>query len=318
MFWGMPYMDGIATAPVELSLEAIAQKAALEATPATPGSPYRIPDGCRLRHTFLEWEDESEETVGRERRGARRSRSCPAEKAPEPCKLGCESLLSTRSPTSEAGTAPMEESFAFDGMPTEDASFLHMEPQWHTWPDMETWQEAESWRDAESWRQAESWRDTESWRETTESWRDTENWRETETWQEPEQDESAWAVAEWSEPTSKGREQKGRARGTPTFLVLRGLPFNSTEAEIRSFVENCGVHSDDLSADGGVVLLANAQGRPSGFAEVHLARAADFWQIQQLLHKQNLGGRYVEALEPRPARKPGGGSSRRSGKQWRR
>jgi len=87
---------------------------------------------------------------------------------------------------------------------------------------------------------------------------------------------------------------------------------------VRSFVEKCGVSSDDLSSEGGVVLLANAQGRPSGFAEVHLARAADFWQIQQRLHKQNLGGRYVEALEPRPARKPAGGSSRRSGKQWRR
>jgi len=78
------------------------------------------------------------------------------------------------------------------------------------------------------------------------------------------------------------------------------------------------VGSDDLSSEGGVVLLANAQGRPSGFAEVHLARAADFWQIQQRLHKQNLGGRYVEALEPRPARKTGGGSSSRRQKQWRR
>lgn len=315
MFWGMTPMDGIATPPVSLSSEAIAQKAALE---ASPKSPYRIPDGCLLRNTFLEWEDENEEAMARQRRGARRSRSCPAENTtpPEPCKLGCESSLSTRSPTSEAGTAPMEESFHFDGMPGEDASFLHMEQQWHAWPDPETWQEAESWHDVECWHHAESWRDTENWRDT-ESWRDTENWRETESWQEPEQDESAWTASEWSQ-TSKGREQKGRTRSTPAFLVLRGLPFNSTEAEVRSFVESCGVSSDDLSSDGGVVLLANAQGRPSGFAEVHLARAADFWQIQELLHKQNLGGRYVEALEPRPARKPGGGSSRRSGKQWRR
>jgi len=316
MFWDMSHMNGFDAAPVVpmgLSLEAIAQKAALESTPT---SPYRIPDGCLLRNTFLEWEDErgdvDAESCGRERRGcARRSRSCPAETmtAPDTSKPGSE-MVSTRSPTSEAGTAQMEESFVFDGMPTEDSSFLHMEQQWQAWPDMDSWRDTESWRDVEGWRHTESWRDAESWR-------DTENWRETESWREPEQDESAWAEADWS-PTSKGRDQKGRPRGSPTFLVLRGLPFNSTETEVRSFVESCGVGSDDLSSEGGVVLLANAQGRPSGFAEVHLARAADFWQIQQRLHKQNLGGRYVEALEPRPARKTGGGSSSRRQKQWRR
>lgn len=158
MFWGMPHMDGIATAPVvvmfwgvspmariaaapvALSSAAIAQKAALE---ASPESPYHIPDGWLLRNTFLELEDESDEAAGCERRGGRRSRSCPAETttARESYKLACESLLSTRSPTSEAGT------------PSEDASILDMERQWRTQPDMNT--------DVESWRHMESLRDLE-------------------------------------------------------------------------------------------------------------------------------------------------------------
>lgn len=119
-------------------------------------------------------------------------------------------------------------------------------------------------------------------------------------------DERAEADDEWAAPKA-GRTARPQ-------VVLRGLPFTITEAEVLAFVRNAGVRSEDLVD--GVVLLANAQGRPSGFAEIHLSKNADFWQIRQRLHMQTLGERYIEALPPRPARKA---APRQTGRrQWRR
>lgn len=146
----------------------------------------------------------------------------------------------------------------------------------------------------------------------------------------PEQDEgnwrsqSAWTPqSAWSPPSKNGRN-KGRAlTSSSTSLVLRGLPFNVSEPEILKFVVQAGVNRDDLAPAGGVVLVANFEGRPSGFAEVHLAPGADFWDVRQKLHMQRLGGRYIEALPPRPTRKPGcgpksGGRDRDQRNTWKR
>lgn len=111
---------------------------------------------------------------------------------------------------------------------------------------------------------------------------------------------------------SHGRSNE-RQWSTPTSLMLRGVPVNADESEVLSFVENCGVSHDELAQTRGVVLCANATGRPSGFAEVHLSRGADFWKVRQRLHMQRFfRGRYIIALPPRPARKAVSGVARHS------
>jgi hypothetical protein len=82
-----------------------------------------------------------------------------------------------------------------------------------------------------------------------------------------------------------------------SFLVLRGLPFTVTKEDIISFIQGAGAYQS-LTEDP-VSLLSNRQGRPSGFAEVKLAHASDFWDVHEKLHMQRLGGRYIEVLPPR-------------------
>jgi len=133
-----------------------------------------------------------------------------------------------------------------------------------------------------------------------------------------EEDASALYAGGRSPNNRNQKSQKNRANGTS--LVLRGLPFNVSEDDVAAFIDHAGA-LQDLAPGKPIVLLNNAQGRPSGFAEVNLNRAADFWQVRQKLHMQRLGGRYIEALPPRNASKSFGGttpSSRHNPKLWRR
>lgn len=89
---------------------------------------------------------------------------------------------------------------------------------------------------------------------------------------------------------SKPGDKKNRV------LLLRGLPFAVTEHELMTFLEeNCVM---EYLASRPVVLLTNANGRPSGFAEVKMNTTADFWEVREMLHMQRLGGRYIEVLSP--------------------
>jgi hypothetical protein len=115
------------------------------------------------------------------------------------------------------------------------------------------------------------------------------------------------------EANAKGKIKSGAGR-EGSFVILRGLPWDVTEQQVLAFVKKAGVGRKDLAPDS-VVLLANSQGRSSGFAEVHLAEGVDPWSVRRSLHLQHLGGRYIEALPPKPARK----ASLRTGAQrrWR-
>jgi len=86
-------------------------------------------------------------------------------------------------------------------------------------------------------------------------------------------------------------------------IVLRGLPFNVTEEEVLAFIHKAGVPREFLAPWGAVALLANAYGRPSGFAEVRLAHCANLRDVRVQLHMQHLRGRYIEVLPPKPTRK---------------
>lgn len=135
--------------------------------------------------------------------------------------------------------------------------------------------------------------------------------------------------------SKRGIAKRGGAP-TSTTLVLRGLPFNVTEDQVIDFVEQSGISwaLAEEGADGNPVvhLLVNAQGRPSGFAEIRLARESDFWEARAGVHMKSLGGRYIEALPPRAPRRTrergekggagggagGGGGGRNAAKPWRR
>lgn len=136
-------------------------------------------------------------------------------------------------------------------------------------------------------------------------------WPEADAWRNAA--ESSWWEAN---ANSCGRGKSSASPSSSSVLVLRGLPFNTTEAEIAAFLKKSGVKQESLIPDRKIVLLANVQGRASGFAEIHLAPGADFNDIRNRLHMQHLGGRYIEALPPRSTKKLGG--SGRKPKGWRR
>jgi hypothetical protein len=93
------------------------------------------------------------------------------------------------------------------------------------------------------------------------------------------------------------RSSREKRMSSGASLMLRGLPFSATEEDVVEFIEQMGA-SDTLAPGHSVSLLINSQGRPSGFAEVQLAKASMFWEVQEKLHMQRLGGRYIEALAP--------------------
>jgi len=103
-----------------------------------------------------------------------------------------------------------------------------------------------------------------------------------------------------------------KRRSDADFIVLRGLPFTATEAQVLEFVKKSGVRSKDLLSSECVSLLANAEGRPSGFAEIRLSKSAKFADVYRRLHMKYLGDRYIEALPPKS------GNKSRSNRRWRR
>lgn len=109
-------------------------------------------------------------------------------------------------------------------------------------------------------------------------------------------DQDQPATPKDSENGQQKSQKKSGAAGTS--LVLRGLPFNATEADVMAFIEQAGC-AYALARNDPINLLSNQQGRPSGFAEIHLSRSTDFWEVQEKLHNRVIGTRYVEALPPR-------------------
>jgi len=144
--------------------------------------------------------------------------------------------------------------------------------------------------------------DSPPWHHATPPWHDLPNaecYKDDE--ESPDSATCGTSTDKWVTSGERGRNGCASASS----VVLRGLPFNVTEEEVLAFVEKAGVSCDVLAPENIVVLLANAQGRPSGFAEIRLARGVDFSDVRVRLHMQHLRGRYIEALPPRPTRKSG-------------
>jgi len=95
---------------------------------------------------------------------------------------------------------------------------------------------------------------------------------------------------------ASGKRQLKNA--APQLLVLRGLPFMASEADVAAFVEKTGSTRTLSVAGRQISLLDDALGRPSGFCVLNLASSAELQEVQRKLHMQRLGSRYIEALLP--------------------
>lgn len=88
----------------------------------------------------------------------------------------------------------------------------------------------------------------------------------------------------------------GEGGGEPTLaghvVRLRGLPFNSTAADVLAFFEGVAT----LGGETGVVFTCTPDGRPSGEAYVALA-GAEAQGAALARHKEKIGPRYIEIFE---------------------
>jgi len=238
---------------------------------------FGIPEGCIVRNTFIERPDFSAEG------SPRSARSCPEEALSSFGVCGIETAPSesegsTRSPATDeeaeidGSVGPKTAPPVFSSLSATAAAWEV--PTWQWWSDMPD----------ESFYQS--------------AW--------------PPSQQDMWDVM--SQPPTLAdtpRTENSKSASDPTSLVLRGLPFTTSESEIKLFLERAGVGSKDVLKEVGIVLLSNPQGRATGFAEIHLAHGAHFAHVREKIHMQQLGGRYIEVLPPRQARKRAGGSASR-------
>lgn len=120
-------------------------------------------------------------------------------------------------------------------------------------------------------------------------------------YQQQQQPEDSQAPTNSLGPRSGNRVSWKRRIASKTSVYLRGIPFNTTEEEVLSFIDIAGA-SRYLAPVQPVELISNKQGRPSGFAEIRLAREKDIAELRERLHLQDFGGRYIEVLMPRTLR----------------
>lgn len=74
-------------------------------------------------------------------------------------------------------------------------------------------------------------------------------------------------------------------------LKLRGLPFQVTVPEIREFFADFKIAESDITMD-------FAQGRPTGYALVHLESEDEATRARKELNRKCIGTRYVDMIYP--------------------
>ncbi len=98
----------------------------------------------------------------------------------------------------------------------------------------------------------------------------------------------------WEESGNGDRDWKMRTgSGTGVVVRMRGLPYTSTEDDIRAFFDGFNI------APGGIARGKDRHGRPSGEAWVTFADAADAQRAVGTLDKAHMGSRYIELLMTR-------------------
>ena len=107
---------------------------------------------------------------------------------------------------------------------------------------------------------------------------------------------SSWADAASAFPYVH-QQVSDQASAPPAWMVLlRGLPFDSTELHVWEFLQEHGVDNQVSDEADAVRVLMKASGRPSGQAEVKTMSYADAEEAVERLHLQYNGSRVVEAF----------------------
>jgi hypothetical protein len=262
---------------------------------------FGVPQGCIVRNTFLEWQDYGDSSKGQEAIDSDDSTSFGVESLPSSRSMHY--LRKSRSCPGEVFVAGVVEAYINPDSSPDNSTVSGNENALAEEDDAD---------DGDRW---------ESLRTSSTPWR-RRGLRV-----DLSQEES------WKSPTSGGRSLKsrkedrdipksGKGKCNPSTnpLVLRGLPFTVTEAELTSFIEEAGAKDYLAPVAKPINLLSNTQGRPSGFAELHLAKSADFWEVRDKLHMQYFGNRYIEVLPHRRENLPtiGGRSGHDRNRSWRR
>eukprot|EP00927_Polykrikos_kofoidii_P008141 TRINITY_DN13379_c0_g3_i1.p1 TRINITY_DN13379_c0_g3~~TRINITY_DN13379_c0_g3_i1.p1 ORF type:complete len:318 (-),score=36.81 TRINITY_DN13379_c0_g3_i1:43-888(-) len=103
-------------------------------------------------------------------------------------------------------------------------------------------------------------------------------------------------VREGGQKVNRGTDGKPR-QSEDTCLILRGLPYQIAESEIKDFLSENGALAF-LSVIKPVTIIFTPTGKPSGLAELRLAPFADMALVRSLIDFKYLGGRYVEVFLP--------------------
>jgi len=230
--------------------------------------PVGVPEGCIVRNTFIEW-DEPESCANGiyDLTPKRRSKSCPkaAIRSPEECQTP--SIIGSGSPcTSDSGSANGEDA------PCRPNAFS-LESNGGSWRSQEP-EQRRSVSTANTWQMGQS--------PHSGSYNGSDNGYGNQSWKSP--------------------KNNAAGRSSADVVVLRGLPFNVTEADMAAFLEQAGV-SSALASCKPVNLLTNASGKPSGYAEIQLKSEVHYWEVHEKLHMQRLGSRYIEVFPQRANRR---------------
>lgn len=291
----------------------------LSALASSSDALFGVPKGCIVRNTFLEWDEEqacdtdSTGTPGRSSSpSSRRARSCP----PEPEQVNRQSSWSDEEQELPLAVrtmsciTPRPRVFQVNA---EDAlaDVQKPPPAQLSGADRQT---AEASGPARRGRHAGGHCDDDegSWLQESPAYQG----------QSPQMSAGGRSPASGNSFESRGslRTPKGSAskRADWSSLVLRGLPFDATEADVIGFIQQYGL-AGSLAPVQPVQLVTNPQGKPSGFAQVQLNKQANYIEMQERLHMQRLGDRYIEVLPPFSKAKTGSSwksPSHRNSSRW--
>jgi hypothetical protein len=282
---------------------------------------YGVPQGCVVRNTFLEWQeyefdsskdgehiiigstdsDEYSESEGcirlRPTRNIRRCRSCPDSLVSD--NEACRRYISQPG-LQRARTLPCQDSTAAKKLTADSLKAYNADDSHETSPGASG---ASGPLDEEDGDGSD---DTpgESWsRKETREWTDQGKWNSPTSFsgRSPKSRRGDFGRDYFESKDGKGAKSRARefdsnGKNPPNVLTLRGLPFQTSEAEVYDFIVEAGCKQWLAQISRPISLLSNPAGRPSGYAEVHLARSTDYQEVRGKLHMQYFGQRYVEVL----------------------
>jgi len=105
-----------------------------------------------------------------------------------------------------------------------------------------------------------------------------------------------------SQPAQQAWQQHGPTKSsqapnlTECSVRLRGLPFTATEQDVLAFFAKHDLVECVADVPNAVTMVTKSSGKPSGQAVVQITNYSDVGLVQQTMHGQYMGSRYVEVF----------------------